>query len=82
MMSFCVKAEFQQLSGQKYVTARNKFDVPEELKSQKVLKFTKKYLICHSFVSSENGTQVLEHRELLMQIFMRGNVFKNDFYHF
>lgn len=40
-----VKADFNQIPGNLYVTAKDKCDVPENLRTQKMSKFAKKFLI-------------------------------------
>ena len=40
-----VKADFNQIPGNLYMTAKGKCDVPEHLRTQKMSKFVKKFLI-------------------------------------
>ena len=40
-----VKADFRQIPGNQYVTAKDKYDVSESLRKQQVSKFPKKFMI-------------------------------------
>jgi predicted transcriptional regulator len=46
-----VKADFRQLPGLLFFTAQHKFDVPEEVRKQKLSKFAKKYMIWQAICS-------------------------------
>lgn len=46
-----VKADFRQLPGLQFFTAHHKFDVPENVRKQKMSKFAKKYMIWQAICS-------------------------------